>query len=74
MTVWRTDIENIHKDRTVLIWGTPDKHPHLEVEFNGPHVFAAHWDQCDEAFCLNGGDWMGPFITPLKWAEVETPD
>jgi hypothetical protein len=74
LTNWRTDIENIHKDRVVLIWGVPEKHPHLEVTYSGPGIFSAYWDKLDGAFCLTGGDWLGPFIKPLKWAEVDYPD
>lgn len=70
---WRDDVENAHKDRTILVWGKPDEHPHLQVKFHSPAILAAQWDQMDKAFCINGGDWAGPFVKPIMWAEIEEP-
>ena len=65
---------NIPKDRLILVYGTPDEHPMLEVIYDGPSWFTAYWDGIDEAYCINGGDWMGPFIKPIKWGELPSTD
>ena len=52
---------------TILVFGVPEKHPSLESGFTGPVQVTAHWDMIDEAFCITGGDWLGPFIKPTHW-------
>lgn len=74
MIDWRTDLDNIPRDRDVLIWGMPSSHPKLEIEILSPVAFVAHYDSIDEAFCINGGDWMGPFVQPIKWADLNLPE
>jgi len=65
--VWQP-IETAPKDgNIILLFGIPSIHPHLKVEFLGPDIFTAYWDQIDDAFCMNGGDWLGPFIEASHW-------
>jgi len=60
------------KDRNVLVYGQPEG----EYGSSGQNsymftrdVYLARWDDVDEAFCLKGGGWLGPFIEPIAWAE-----
>ena len=70
---WR-DIATAPKDGTlILVRGKPTDHPGLEVEFLAESTFTAYYEPIDEAFCINGGDWMGPFIEPTAWMPLPAP-
>ena len=64
-------MEKPPKDRLILVYGTPSKHPSLEVTYTKPSWFTACWDDIDEGYCINGGDWLGPFIEPIKWRDID---
>lgn len=65
--------ETAPKDRSILIWGQP-KNTDM-VGFNGPGIFTAYWDSIDQAFCLSGASYLGPFVKPLLWMELpEKPE
>ena len=82
MTDWRLiDAEpNLGKppwDGTaVLVFGKPEDleiNGDILVRFIKPLICTAHWDETDEAFCLTGGSWLGPFIQPTDWAPKPEP-
>ncbi len=67
-------IETAPKDgRTILIYGKPE-----DLEINGAvltcykqaAIYTAAWDEIDNAFCLSGGSWLGPFVEPTYWMPV----
>ncbi len=67
MSEWQP-IETAPKDgSSILLFGVPSKHHALQSTFHKPWFFTAHWDSIDEAFCINGGDWCGPFISEGYW-------
>ena len=63
-------IESAPKSETILVFGQPED---LEmqgatlVSYKRPSVYSAAWGEIDEAFCLSGGSWLGPFIDPTQW-------
>ena len=73
MTKWRSvKDEPPPRDGThVLVFGEPEDTSN--VKFLSSGVFTAAWDSIDEAFCLCGGTWEGPFITPTHWAPLPEP-
>lgn len=54
--------------RTILVYGQPRDTE--MVRFLRPGWHTAAWDEIDQAFCLTGGTWLGPFITPVCWVPV----
>lgn len=73
---WRT-IESAPKDgQRILVFGQPDD---LVIDGNTlthwakPGIHAAAWDEIDNAFCLDGGSWLGPFIEPTHWMSLPPP-
>lgn len=50
---------------TILVYGKPKNTKLLQFTKAGIHT--AYWDPIDQAFCLTGGTWEGPFIKPKKW-------
>lgn len=69
------DINSIPRDRLILIFGLPTPHPELRVRYKNPSWFTAYWSYPDSCFCINGSDWLGPFIDkPLKWMEIPSVD
>ena len=62
------------KDRLVLVFGTPTPHFGLNVLYEANSWYTAYYDRKEEDFCINGGDWAGPFIRPLKWMELPSED
>lgn len=70
MTTWHEG-STAPKDRKILVYGKPtDTTGDNSVRFLCEGVHLASWDGLDEAFCLDGGGWLGPFIEPLFWAET----
>lgn len=55
----------------ILVYGLPttvESNELKTVEYRHPGWHTAHWDSIDQAFCLSGGSWLGPFILePLAW-------
>lgn len=73
MAIWQS-IETAPKDgSSILVYGLPERHPKLESWFNQSVPIVAHWDSIDEAFCISGGDWLGPFIDPTHWMPLPEP-
>lgn len=76
MSDWQP-IETAPRDgRTVLVFGKPDNlifDGNLLVTFNVASSHTAHWDHIDEAFCLSGGSWLGPFVEPTHWMPLPDP-
>jgi hypothetical protein len=68
---WRP-IETAPKDgTTILVYGLPQS---IEgVSYHRPAAYTAAWDTIDDAFCLSGGTWVGPFIDPAYWMPVPPP-
>lgn len=68
---WRP-IETAPKDgTTILVFGHPES---IElVRYTRAAVYSAAWDNIDEAFCLSGGTWLGPFIEPSHWMPIPEP-
>jgi hypothetical protein len=67
-------IETAPKDGTsILVYGLPSRHPHLQSWFEAPTRIVAQWDQIDEAFCIAGGDWCGPFVPATHWMPLPAP-
>lgn len=62
--------DNPPRDRLILVYGTPEPHPNLMVEYLGPSWYTAYYDSIDDAYSINGGDFYGPFIKPLKWMKI----
>ena len=70
MTDWNSP-ETAPKNRKILVYGQPeDVKGDNAVKFYAPGIHLAMWDGLDEAFCLDGGGWLGPFIKPLAWTEA----
>lgn len=71
--IWQ-DIAAAPKDgTTILVYGVPERHPSLQSWFTNPTIIAAHWEHIDEAFCISGGDWLGPFVSPTHWQPLPAP-
>lgn len=67
-------IETAPKDGTpILVYGQPERHPNLQSWFERPTRIVAAWEPLDEAFCIVGGDWMGPFVAPTHWMPLPVP-
>lgn len=65
-------IETAPRDgSTIIVYGKPESTD--TVRFRKRAVYTASWDAIDEAFCLSGGDWSGPFIEPTHWMPTPTP-
>jgi len=59
-------IETAPKDgSSFLVYGQPQDTG--LVRFRNDSVYSAYWNRLDEAFCLEGGSWLGPFIVPTHW-------
>lgn len=57
------------KDRYFLAYGKPTDVCDIVSGLPlGWHT--AYWDSIDEAFCVSGASWMGPFIEVLEWQEL----
>ena len=73
---WR-QIETAPKDgRTVLIFGKPNNlviNGDELLTFKQAAIYTAAWDEIDEAFCLSGGSWLGPFVAPTHWMPLPDP-
>jgi hypothetical protein len=68
-TQWQL-METAPLDRLVLVWGVLDPHPdfrHLYGAELRPRLFTAYWDEIDQAWCINGATWLGPWVTALAW-------
>lgn len=66
---WRT-VKSAPKDREIFVYGTAKGgHPENEVKMT-EGIYIAQWDHIDEAFCIKGGGWLGPFIEPLYWRDM----
>ncbi len=75
MNEWR-DISTAPRDRTILVFGKPDDlimNNIALVKFKNPAAYTAAWDELDEAFCVSGGSWLGPFIEPTHWMPLPDP-
>jgi len=64
-------IETAPKDQVILVYGRPDDMEHVTFTRAGAHT--AYWDSIDEAFCLSGAGWDGPFIKPTHWMPLPAP-
>jgi hypothetical protein len=53
------------KGQKILVWGKPKNTKLISFYSEGWHT--ANWDEIDQAFCLTGGTWEGPFIKPKFW-------
>ena len=66
-------IETAPKDGTsILVFGKPSEVKGAII-FRKLGAFTAYFDACDDAFCLSGATWMGPFINPTHWMPLPTP-
>lgn len=66
------DISSAPRDGTrIAVFGKPEDA--ADLKFTAPGVHAAYWDSIDEAFCLDGASWFGPFIEPSKWQPLPPP-
>ena len=74
MTDWQP-IATAPRDH-ILVYGQPQN---LVIDGNevatyrGPFVCSAHWDEIDQAYVLDGGSWLGPFIEPTHWMPLPAP-
>jgi len=71
MTIWCKG-ESAPKDRAIVVYGTPEGEygsSRQNTAFWPLGIYLAQYDDCDDAFCLKGGGWLGPFIKPIAWAE-----
>lgn len=65
------NIEEVPKDRLILIKGKISKHPNMEYVCSRTNWYVAYWSYLDGAFHTNPSDWMGPFITEVEqWKEI----
>lgn len=67
---WRP-IETAPKRGMILVYGQPKDTE--DLRFTGPGIHAAYWDEIDQAYCLDGGTWLGPFIAPTHWMPLPEP-
>lgn len=76
MDSWQ-DISTAPRDGTrILVFGKPDDlvmNGGVLASWSKPGVHAAAWDEIDQAFCLDGGSWLGPFIEPTMWMPLPAP-
>lgn len=76
MAGWQP-IETAPRDgTTILIFGKPgdlEMDGAVLVGYRQPAVYTAAWDEIDQAFCLSGGSWLGPFVEPSHWQPVPAP-
>ncbi len=75
MSEWQ-DISTAPKDGTILVFGKPCDlviGNVVMVKFKNPAAYTAAWDELDEAFCVSGGSWLGPFIEPTHWMPLPDP-
>lgn len=76
MSEWQ-DIATAPKDGTpILVYGTPDDlvmNGDVLLSFKRHGIHLARWDSVDQAFCLDGGSWLGPFIEPSHWCALPNP-
>ena len=75
MSAWQP-IETAPKDGTILVFGQPsdlEMDGAILVSYKGPAIYSAAWDEIDEAFCLSGGSWLGPFVEPTHWMPLPKP-
>lgn len=56
------------KGRKILVWGKPKSTQLVKFSTEGWHT--VEWDALDQAFCLTGGTWEGPFIKPKFWMHL----
>ena len=69
-------IQTAPKDGTILVFGKPTAlviNGDTLVSFNKPAAYTAAWDEIDDAFCVSGGSWLGPFIEPTHWMLLPEP-
>lgn len=72
---WRPISEAPRDGTPILVFGQPEKHPHLNSWFERPVCIAAYWCAIDDAFCIMGGDWLGPFVNPTHFMPLpEAPN
>jgi hypothetical protein len=70
-------IETAPKDRTIIVFGQPSDlilNGDKLVTFKKPMACSACWDDIDQAFCVTGGSWLGPFVMdPSHWMPLPEP-
>ena len=54
----------------ILVYGIPESDERLNVVYTKPSLFTAYYDSIDQAFCINGSDWAGPFINFSHWQKL----
>lgn len=76
MSEWQP-IETAPKDgRSILVFGWPSNlevNGNVLVSYKRAAIYSASWDEIDEAFCLSGGSWLGPFVKPTHWMPLPEP-
>lgn len=76
MSEWQP-IETAPKDgTTILVRGRPTDlvmGGDTLVKFHKLGTYTAAWDEIDSTFCLSGGSWLGPFVSPTHWMPLPPP-
>lgn len=76
MTEWQP-IETAPRDyKQTIVW-QPKAFDTFEagqrMATSPPGPYNAHWDEVDQAWCLSGGTWTGPFLEPTHWMPLPEP-
>ena len=75
MSDWQP-IETAEKTLPLMLFGFLDPHPdsrELYGHLDRPTRAVGYWDEIDEAWCVTGSTWVGPWFKPTHWQPLPEP-